>query len=64
MNGFAYLATSFTGLLLPQHREMMENIAQPPLLGEIAIMLWLVIVGAKEKPIARSTVVRDRQDVV
>lgn len=64
VNGFAYLATSFTGLLLPQHREMMENIAQPALLGEIAIMLWLVIVGAKEKPIARSTVVRDRQDVV
>lgn len=47
LNGFAYLAVSFTGLLAPQYEEMVFNSAFPALLGEIAIMLWLLIKGAK-----------------
>jgi len=47
INGFAYLAMSFTGLLLPQYEHAVSNIAFPAQLGEIAIMLWLLIVGAK-----------------
>jgi Domain of unknown function (DUF4386) len=47
INGFAYLAISFTGLLLPQYEDMVSNYAFPALLGEMAIMLWLVIKGAK-----------------
>jgi Domain of unknown function (DUF4386) len=47
INGFAYLAMSFTGLLLPQYEDGVSNIAFPAQLGEIAIMLWLLIVGAK-----------------
>jgi hypothetical protein len=47
INGFAYLTISFTGLLLPQYEEMVSNIAFPALLGEMAIMLWLVIKGAR-----------------
>ena len=47
INGFAYLAISFTGLLLPQYEDMVSNCAFPALLGEMAIMLWLVIRGAK-----------------
>jgi len=46
INGFAYLAISFTGLLLPQYENMVSNIAFPALLGEMAVMLWLVIKGA------------------
>jgi len=47
INGFAYLAMSFTGLLLPQYETTVSNIAFPALLGEMALMLWLVIRGAR-----------------
>jgi hypothetical protein len=46
----AYLALSFTGFLLPAYEDQVNNIAQPLLLGELATMLWLLIMGAKEKP--------------
>ncbi|OGF03932.1 MAG: hypothetical protein A2W00_14410 [Candidatus Eisenbacteria bacterium RBG_16_71_46] len=47
INGFAYVAESLTGLLLPQYAAMVSRIAFPALFGEVAITLWLVIVGAK-----------------
>jgi hypothetical protein len=46
INGFAYLTISFTGLLLPQYEDRVSNIGFPALLGEMAIMLWLLIKGA------------------
>jgi hypothetical protein len=46
INGFAYLAMSFTGLLLPQYEDAVSNITFPAQLGEVAFMLWLVIKGA------------------
>ena len=52
INGFAYLAISFTGLLLPEYESMVFNSALPATLGEIAIMLWLLIKGAKVRPLA------------
>ena len=55
INGFAYLITSFTGLLLPQYEVMVSNITFPALLGELAFMLWLVIKGAKVQPLAAAT---------
>jgi len=51
INGFAYLILSFTGLLLPQYEEMVSNIAFPAQLGEVALMLWLLIKGAKPQPL-------------
>jgi len=51
INGFAYLAMSFTGLLLPQYEDMVGNIAFPALLGEMAFVLWLLIKGAKEQTV-------------
>jgi hypothetical protein len=54
LNGCAYLTMSFTGLLLPQYQKMVSNIVFPVLLGEMAIMLWLLIVGARPKPLAVS----------
>jgi hypothetical protein len=50
VNGAAYLATSLTGLLLPQHLGLVADITFPALLGEIALILWLVIMGAKDPP--------------
>jgi hypothetical protein len=46
---FAYLASSFTGFLLPAYEDKVINYTQPVLLAEVAIMLWLTIVGAKER---------------
>jgi hypothetical protein len=48
LNCFAYLADDFTGVLLPQYANMVANFAFPLQFGEVAIMLWLVILGAKE----------------
>src|SRR6202171_1822320 len=55
INGFAYLTISFTGLLLPQYEEMVSTIAFPALLGEIAIVLWLLIKGANVQQVAAAS---------
>ena len=49
MGCFAWLAFSFTGLLLPAYEEKVFSIGQPFALGEVATMLWLVIRGANEQ---------------
>lgn len=49
---FAYLSYSFTGLLFPAYEDKVWKFAQPLLLAELALMLWLVIMGAKEKQLA------------
>src|ERR1700691_4940584 len=46
INGFAYVVLSFTGILLPQYQGRVFSLSTPALLGEVAIMLWLVIRGA------------------
>ncbi len=53
LNCFAYLTTSVTGILWPQYEQRVSNWAFPGMLGELAIMLWLIIMGAKERqPVA------------
>jgi hypothetical protein len=47
VNCFAYLAISFSGLLLPQYDSLVFRIASAALVGELAIQLWLVIIGAR-----------------
>jgi Domain of unknown function (DUF4386) len=47
--GFAWLAFSCTGLLFPAYADRAFTITQPIALGEVATMLWLVIMGAKER---------------
>jgi hypothetical protein len=49
INGLGYLVASFTGLLLPQYESVMSNIVFPAFLGEVAMMLWLLIVGVKAR---------------
>jgi len=45
--GFAWVILSLTGLLLPQYQDKVDTYSQPALFGEIALMLWLVIKGAR-----------------
>lgn len=51
INGITYVALSLTGLLLPQFEDSVSSIAFPALLGEIALMLWLLIMGAKAEAV-------------
>ena len=46
---FAYLAHSFTGFLFPGYEDKVLRFAQPVLFAEVAIMLWLAIMGVSEK---------------
>jgi hypothetical protein len=43
------LATSVTGILWPQYEQRVSNWVFPVMFGELAIMLWLIIMGAKER---------------
>ena len=53
INGLAYVVISMTGLLLPQYVHTVFLIAQPALMGELALTLWLLIVGARMQPSVR-----------
>ena len=45
--GFAYVILSLTGILSPQYQDKVFTYSQPATLGEVALMLWLVIKGAR-----------------
>lgn len=47
LNGIAYITISFTGILFPEQVPLVNTISFPILLGEVAFLLWLLIVGAK-----------------
>ena len=50
--GFGYLADSFVPLLLPGYENIVSRLAAVPLtLGEPAMILWLLILGAKDQPL-------------
>jgi len=48
---FAYLANSFTSLVLPQYEAAVSRWMSPIQLVEMLFMLWLLIMGAKPKPL-------------
>jgi hypothetical protein len=41
-----------TGFLAPAYNDILFRVFQPAFLAELAIMLWLLIVGAKENALA------------
>jgi len=45
---FGWLAYCVTGFLFPGHDDRVFSLIQPLTLGEVAVMLWLVIMGARE----------------
>lgn len=56
INCFGYVALSVTALFFPDYYEAAFKWAQPILFGELAIMLWLLIKGAKVPPLELAAV--------
>lgn len=52
VNCLPYLALNVSGVFAPQYADVIENISFPVQLGEVAFMLWLVIMGARTSPVA------------
>jgi Domain of unknown function (DUF4386) len=52
INCFGYLVLSMTALFFPAYNDMVFLFLQPVLFGELAIMLWLLIKGAKVAPVS------------
>jgi hypothetical protein len=52
VNCFAYLAASLTSLLLPSYASVVDRYAVIAETGELWMMLWLLIKGAKVQPLA------------
>jgi len=53
VNGLSYVAICFTGVLRPEFESRLFNLLTPFIMGEVAIMLWLLVMGARpraEKP--------------
>ena len=48
--GTAYLATSFTTLVVPQYASLVRQFAFPLYFAEPPIIVWLVIWGARQRP--------------
>jgi hypothetical protein len=46
-----YLASSFTSLLLPSYRHLVDQFAMLLEAGELPIIFWLLIWGAKDQPL-------------
>lgn len=57
INGVALVILFFTGLLVPQYKDLMFTIALPAMFGEVAFMLWLLIKGARIEVAGTSPVV-------
>ena len=55
VNCFAYLAISLTSLLLPDYGTVVYHYVFPVLFGELAIVLWLLIKGAKVQAVSAAT---------
>jgi uncharacterized protein DUF4386 len=49
LGGIAYIATSFTGVLIPQYQGQVFRISQPFTFAEIALTLWLLVKGSRQR---------------
>lgn len=47
LNGIAYLVQSYVGMFMPEHYNTVMNYSLPFELGEVAFVLWLLIMGAR-----------------
>lgn len=47
LGGLCYVALSLTGVVLPAYQDKVFKISQPAMFGELALMLWLVVKGAR-----------------
>jgi predicted transporter len=57
--GFAYLTSSVTSIVLPDYRQVVSRVMMPLYFGEVPIIFWLLIKGAKApQPLAESSDVK------
>jgi len=54
LGGVSYVALSLTGVMFPAYQGKVFNISQPAMFGELALMLWLLIKGARPMSYAES----------
>ena len=47
LGGLSYVALSLTGVMFPAYQDTVFKISQPAMFGELALMLWLLIKGAR-----------------
>ena len=52
VNSLAYPVSSFTSLVLPHYGPIVSRLIMPLYSGELWFMLWLLIRGAKDQPLA------------
>jgi Domain of unknown function (DUF4386) len=52
LGGFAYVILCVTSILAPQYQGRLFSFFQPAFFGELAFMLWLLVKGAKVRPLA------------
>jgi hypothetical protein len=55
VNCFAYPINSFTALVVPQYEAAVSRWTSPLQFCELAFMLWLLIMGARQKPVVGVT---------
>jgi hypothetical protein len=55
INGIAYVIMCLTGLLTPEYYALVAKISFPAMLGEVALTLWLLIMGVRTSPAIAQT---------
>ena len=60
MGCFAYLAFSLSGFLYPEYEDTVFAVGSPLRMGELATMLWLLIVGARSQDEPQRAASRER----
>jgi|SRR5215831_1124971 len=55
VDGVCWIVSAATDFLAPAYSDILFRIFQPAFLAELAMMLWLLIVGAKEKTLVADT---------
>ena len=53
--GFGYLLSSFTSLVLPQYKAAISPLTSLLAIGELPIIFWLLVVGAKAQSVEYAT---------
>jgi hypothetical protein len=49
INGIVYVMLSFASIVVPQYKDIVFKVGMPAMFGELVLMLWLLIKGAKNK---------------
>lgn len=56
INGVTYLVTSYSFILFPEYKPLIDTYSFPMLLGEPVIMLWFLIKGAQYQKVIKEPV--------